>query len=171
MAKAKLTTLFSLEEDIELPETCPNCGADLREKHSLDVWEWSDQSRPARLPKPGEVPDYGNIVYDWHAGLRGGDNVIDEIAYYCRACEKTLAEAPCWDLNIPAQDTEDPPLDAQLQDAERQATLDCGCILRRDPVSIEFCELHRAVTPYATRRKEGRLYSVVSPATQIEAGK
>jgi hypothetical protein len=168
MSKVNLTTLFEFEEEIDLPDACPRCGASLREKRSLDVWEWMDQSRPARLPNEGEEPEYGGVVRDWEADLRGGDSTVDRTAYYCRACEKMLAEGPCWDLSIPAQDLQP---EAQLQENEAQATLDCGCVLRRDPVSIEFCELHRAMTPYAIRRKEGHLYTVVSPATEIEAGK
>jgi hypothetical protein len=163
MAQAKLTTLFSLEEEIELPETCPQCGADLRSHHALRAWEWADQSRPARLPADGEKPDYGGVVYDWEGDLDGGDSTIDRTGYYCKECDKTLAEAPCWSLDVDKRT-----IDARLQLDEDQAVLDCGCILRREPVRITWCKLHAAMFPLAVRHRQQRLCSVVTVSSQAE---
>src|SRR5206468_2466686 len=108
--------------------------------------------RSGHLPGEGDDADesYGGAIHDWDGDLESGDCTLDYIAYYCRGCGKQLAEAPSWGLDLVPRSSA---IDARLQDDENEALLDCGCLLRRVPVSIAFCGLHRAMTPCAVRHR------------------
>jgi hypothetical protein len=159
MAQVKLTTLFEFEQDIELAEACPHCRAELRGDDAIRVWRWVDEGRAARLPRPSDdaTDVCGGVFYDWqrNSDIRSGDSTIDYVAYWCKECDRPLAESACWDLNTNAGG--DDGADARLEEHEDEAALDCGCILKRDPVSVTFCRLHRGIMPYATRLRRGQL--------------
>jgi hypothetical protein len=158
MAKVKLTTLFAFEQDVELPESCPHCEADLHDDDAIRVWRWVDEGRVARLPRQADAVDniYGGVFYDWdrESDIQSGDDTIDYVGYYCNACSRQLAESACWDLNASAGDGSP---DARVQQDDDETVLECGCVLKREPVSITFCDLHRGIMPYATRLRRGEL--------------
>lgn len=81
---------------VEIPETCPSCGADLHEPGALRLWEFMGQARAACLSPARGARDHGYGACGASGLLYGdggscGEGCIDAVAVVCR-CSEVLAE-------------------------------------------------------------------------------
>lgn len=72
--------------EVEVPDACPACGANLRRHAGLRIWEYQDQARHATAGTAESSLDF-----DWTDLPEGGENTM-ELRWSCAACDHVLAE-------------------------------------------------------------------------------
>lgn len=86
--KLRVSDLIVFEREIEVPDECPHCGADL-EDVGLYHWEFQDQRRSVDVVKDKE----GNLHIEWDDCLpKSGEGDL-AVSWQCGKCDCTLVEA------------------------------------------------------------------------------
>lgn len=80
--KVMLSDIVIFDREVDIPERCPECDADLQTGYALTVWEYQDQKRSASLAIGAlEMGD----------DLPQGGEAWIMVGYDCSSCSFTLA--------------------------------------------------------------------------------
>ena len=71
-----------------IPDTCPECKADLRGEYAIKEWYYADEGRRGTYQEPAVVGGTGSVESDMDTSC--GESFIS-IAYYCGDCDHPLA--------------------------------------------------------------------------------
>lgn len=76
--------------DVEIPEKCPECKADLLEEGAVRAWEFQNQQRQGTFLR---ARDRATFSFDETGDVTGGECFIGDgyTDYYCTNCSHTLA--------------------------------------------------------------------------------
>jgi ribosomal protein S27AE len=86
--KLRVSDLVVFERVVEVPDKCPQCGADL-EDVGIYHWEFQDQRRSVDVVKTED----GSLGIEWDDCLPRGGEADLALTWQCGKCDATLAES------------------------------------------------------------------------------